>query len=625
MAYALPELHLGLRQRLQQAIGVVLSRIDPILAALDHQHRQGERLGVIEAAESRQAKGGRVFQAPDVQTARKFGEPVAQRRAGLRADQVIRPAITILIGALSDAGHPLLKGSAPLRRKLALADAGAAEQQSAHPLGMRDRKGLRHRRSEGIPGDDTGPNIQGLHEVTDGLCVITRLGLIGSQGVAQTIARCIPGNHPPPYRKSSQLKSEVLRIRSNAVQQKQGRAMAGPGFQIRPAVTLVAHLRLSRDASQTHRRQGRPATVITQIKTVIHRLRLLLYRAEGSHLNRMHAFFHDHRTEGACMNRRLKLGVWMLGMLAAFGLVHAQGAEWPTRPVRIIVPYPAGGGVDILARAVAQKLQERWQQPVTVDNRPGANTLVGTEMVAKSTDGHTLLVTTDATFTINPHLYNRLPYDFERDFAPLSRMVSFSQLFVATASLPANNLQELIALARKQPGQLSYASYGAGSQPQLATEMLKQKAGIFIVHIPYRGIPQAVSAVVAGEIPLTWAGIPSARPHLQSKRMKALAYGGKTRHPAFPEVPTVGEQGFPEVDANVWVGLFAPASMPAALRQRIEQEVAAILREPSFKEREIDGKGYDLVGSSGQEMARHIRQELASRAGPIRYSGSKVE
>lgn len=310
---------------------------------------------------------------------------------------------------------------------------------------------------------------------------------------------------------------------------------------------------------------------------------------------------------------------------AATGLAQAQATDWPTRPVRVIVPYPAGGGVDVLARAVAQKLQERWQQAVTVDNRPGANTLIGTEMVARATDGHTLLVTTDATFTINPHLYTRLPYDFERDFAPVARMVAFSQLLVASANLPANTLPELVALARRQPGQLSYASYGAGSQPQLATEMLKQKAGIFIVHIPYRGIPQAVSAVVSGEIPLTWAGIPSARPHLQSKRMKALAYGGKTRHPAFPDVPTVSELGYPEVDANVWVGLFAPIGLPAAAVQRIERDVAAILRESSFKEREIDGKGYDLVGGNGQELARHIRQELQTRAGPIRYSGSRVE
>jgi tripartite-type tricarboxylate transporter receptor subunit TctC len=178
------------------------------------------------------------------------------------------------------------------------------------------------------------------------------------------------------------------------------------------------------------------------------------------------------------------------------GTVGAQ--EWPTRPVKLIVPYPAGGGVDVMARALAQRLQDKWQQPITIDTRPGANTLLGTEAVARATDNHTLLFTTDATFTINPHLYTRLPYDFERDFAPVSRMVSFSQLFVATAALPASTLPELIALARKQPGQLSYASYGAGSQPQLATEMLKQKAGVFIVHIPYRGIPQAVSAVVSG-------------------------------------------------------------------------------------------------------------------------------
>jgi tripartite-type tricarboxylate transporter receptor subunit TctC len=314
-----------------------------------------------------------------------------------------------------------------------------------------------------------------------------------------------------------------------------------------------------------------------------------------------------------------------LGLLGALGPAGAQSPEWPSRPVRLIVPYPAGGGVDILARALAQRLQERWQQPVTVDNRPGANTLVGTELVARASDGHTLLLTTDATFTINPHLYNRLPYDFERDFAPISRMVSFSQLLVAAAALPANTLPELITLARQQPGQLSYASYGAGSQPQLATEMLKQKAGVFIVHIPYRGIPQAVSAVVSGEIALTWAGIPSARPHLQSKRIKALAFGGKTRHPAFPDVPTVGELGFAEVDANVWVGLFAPIATPAAVLQKMERDVAAILREPGFKEREIDGKGYDLVGGNGQELARHIRQELQTRAGPIRYSGSKVE
>jgi tripartite-type tricarboxylate transporter receptor subunit TctC len=303
----------------------------------------------------------------------------------------------------------------------------------------------------------------------------------------------------------------------------------------------------------------------------------------------------------------------------------AQAATWPTRPVRVIVPYPAGGGVDVLARALAQKLQERWGQPVTVDNRPGANTLVGTELAARATDGHTLLLTTDATFTINPHLYARLPYDLDRDFLPISRMVSFSQLLVANAELPANTLPQLVALARSKPGQLSYASYGPGSQPQLATETLKQKAGVFIVHVPYRGIPQAVAAVVSGEVPLTWAGIPSARPHLQTRRIKALAYGGKTRTPAFPDVPTVGELGYADVDANVWVGLFAPTGLGAPLADRIHQDVVAILQEPGFKAQEVEAKAYDLVAGNPQELRRHIREELKTREQPIRYSKAKVE
>jgi tripartite-type tricarboxylate transporter receptor subunit TctC len=324
------------------------------------------------------------------------------------------------------------------------------------------------------------------------------------------------------------------------------------------------------------------------------------------------------------MKRRVLAGGMVAALVAPGAWAQATPA-WPTRPVRLIVPYPAGGGVDVLARALSQKLQESWGQPVTVDNRPGANTLVGTEMAARATDGHTLLFTTDATFTINPHLYARLPYDLERDFRPVSRLVSFSQLLVAHAELPANTMAELVALARRKPGQLSYASYGPGSQPQLATETLKQKAGIFIVHIPYRGIPQAVSAVISGEVAITWAGIPSSRQHLQTRRIKALAYGGKTRSAAFPDVPTVAELGYPEIDANVWVGLFAPAGMSPALAERIQQDVAAILREPAFRAQEVEAKGYDLVAGSPQELSQHIAAELKTRQQPIRYSNTKVE
>jgi tripartite-type tricarboxylate transporter receptor subunit TctC len=312
-----------------------------------------------------------------------------------------------------------------------------------------------------------------------------------------------------------------------------------------------------------------------------------------------------------------------LGVCAAALPVAAQ--DWPVRPVKIVVPYPAGGGVDVLARAVAQKLQEKWQQPVTIDNRPGANTLVGTELVAKASDGHTLLLTTDATFSINPHLYAKLPYSPEKDFAPITKMVSFSQMLVVNAALPVNNLAELVAMARAQPGRLSYASNGPGSQPQLATEILKQKAGIFIVHIPYRGIPQAVNAVVSGEVPMTWSGIPSARAHLTSQRIKALAYGGKTRSSAYPLVPTVSELGFPDVDANVWVGLFAPSSMGAELVNKVHRDVTAILLEPAFRAREIEGKAYDFAAMGPQDFRKYIQAETASRAGPVKFSGAKVE
>ena len=318
---------------------------------------------------------------------------------------------------------------------------------------------------------------------------------------------------------------------------------------------------------------------------------------------------------------------WMMVLFSAFclstGSVWAQ--EWPNRPVKLIVPYPAGGGVDVMARALAQRLQDKWQQPITIDNRPGANTLIGTEAVAKASDNHTLLFTTDATFTINPHLYNKLPYDAEKDFAPVTQLVAFSQMLVANANLPANNLKELLALAKEKPASLSYASYGPGSQPQLATEMLKQKAGVFIVHIPYRGIPQAVTAVVSGEVPLTWSGIVSARAHIASKRIKPLAYGGKTRVSAYPDVPTMSELGFPEVDANVWVGVFAPASFAPALVGRMHRDILAVISDPDFRSKEIEGKSYDFVGAGPDEFRRHIRSESASRRTTIKASGTTLD
>jgi tripartite-type tricarboxylate transporter receptor subunit TctC len=318
---------------------------------------------------------------------------------------------------------------------------------------------------------------------------------------------------------------------------------------------------------------------------------------------------------------------WTVVLFAALCVVagSAVAQEWPTRPVKLVVPYPAGGGVDVLARALAQRLQDKWQQPVTIDNRPGANTLIGTEAVARSTDNHTLLLTTDATFTINPHLYTKLPYDAEKDFAPVTQLVAFNQMLVANAGLPANNLKELLALAKAKPGSLSYASYGPGSQPQLATEMLKQKAGVFIVHIPYRGVPQALTAVVSGEVQLTWSGLVSARAHMTSKRIKPLAYGGKTRDSAYPDVPTMSELGFPDVDAHVWLGVFAPSNFAPALISRMHSDLLAVISGPDFRSKEIESKSFDFVGAGPDEFRRHIRSESRSRRVTIQASGAVIE
>jgi tripartite-type tricarboxylate transporter receptor subunit TctC len=218
-----------------------------------------------------------------------------------------------------------------------------------------------------------------------------------------------------------------------------------------------------------------------------------------------------------------------------------------------------------------------------------------------------------------------LPYDLDRDFIPVTHLVSFSQMLVVNADLPANNLTELIALASRKPGSLSYASYGPGSQPQLATEMLKQKTGTFIVHIPYRGIPQAVMAVVSNEVPMTWSGIVSARPHLASKRIKAIAYGGKTRAAAYPQVPTMTELGYPEVDANVWVGLFVPSNTPAVAVQKIHRDVMSVISDADFRQREVEGKSYDFVGAGPEEFKRYIARESASRNSTLKASGVKLE
>ena len=300
--------------------------------------------------------------------------------------------------------------------------------------------------------------------------------------------------------------------------------------------------------------------------------------------------------------------------------VHA----WPTKPVRIVVAYPPGGGIDVLARQLADKLAPAWGQPVVVENKPGANTILATDAVAKS-DNHTILMTTDATFSINPHLYAKLPYDVERDFVPVTMLVLLQQLLVAHPAVPYHDLNGLIQAAKAKPGSINYASYGSGSQPHLAAEMLKNKAGIDLVHVPYKGISLAVPAVMAGEVQLTFAGIATSMPQLKAGRIKALAIGGQARSPLLPQVPTFTELGFPEVETHAWFGLFLPAGSPAEAVQRIHQDTKKIIDESDFRQKQLVEKGYEVVGSSPAEFVNYLKKDRESRGRAVKVSGAKAE
>ena len=313
-----------------------------------------------------------------------------------------------------------------------------------------------------------------------------------------------------------------------------------------------------------------------------------------------------------------------LFLLLFAGAAAAQ--SWPAKPVRLVVAYPPGGGIDIMARQLADKLSRAWGQPVVVENKPGANTILAADTVAKSAaDGYTVLMTSDATFSINPHLYARLPYDAHKSFVPVTMLVLLQQLLVANPALPANTLAELIDYAKKNTGKVNYASYGSGSQPHLSGEMLKYKAGIDLVHVPYKGISLAVPAVIAGEVQLTFAGIASSMGPLKAGRIKALAIGGAKRSPLLPEVPTFAELGYPEVETHAWFGFFLPAGSPNTAVEQLYQKTKAILEEPEFRQKQLVDKGYEVVGSSPQEFAAYMKKDFESRGRAVRISGARAE
>jgi len=306
------------------------------------------------------------------------------------------------------------------------------------------------------------------------------------------------------------------------------------------------------------------------------------------------------------------------------GSASVKAQAFPSRPIRIVVPYAPGGGADTVARLLAPKLQDALGQTVMIDNKPGAGGVIGDDTVAKAPpDGHTLLLGAFA-HAVNPSLLPRMPFRTPDDFAPISLLVVVPDLLVVTPSLPAQSVAELIALAKAQPGKLSYGSSGNGTAQHLAAELFKARTGADIQHVPYKGGGPALVDVAAGHVQMLLGNMSSALPQAQAGRVRAMAVTSPKRSPAAPDVPTIAESGVPGYDMYEWNALLAPAGTPAAVIQRLQQEAAKALRMPDVMAR-LATLGAEPVGGTPAELAAFLRTELAKWADIVKSAGIKVE
>ena len=309
----------------------------------------------------------------------------------------------------------------------------------------------------------------------------------------------------------------------------------------------------------------------------------------------------------------------LLGMLSA-----ASAQTYPSRPIKLVVGFAPGGGVDINARMLAPKLSEYLGQQVVVDNKPGAGTNIANEYVAKSpADGYTLLINT-AAVAINMSLYSKLPFDTLRDFAPVSVFSESPNVLVVNAKLPAANVRELVALLRASPGKLNYSSAGVGTTQHLSAELFKLRTKTFVVHIPYRGTAPSLTGLIAGEVDLSFANIPAIQGHLKNGRLRALATTGPRRDPQLPDVPTMKEAGVDGVDVTVWYGVLAPAATPRPIIQTLAAAVARATRDPDTRKRMLE-QGADPVGNTPEEFGKLLREEVARWAEVVKVSGARAD
>jgi tripartite-type tricarboxylate transporter receptor subunit TctC len=316
------------------------------------------------------------------------------------------------------------------------------------------------------------------------------------------------------------------------------------------------------------------------------------------------------------------LGLIVSCMIGTGSQVLAQ--DYPTKPIRFIVPYPPGGGTDVIARIVQPTLSEALGQPIVIDNRGGAGGAVGTEIAARSTpDGYTVLFTL-SSHTINPLLY-KLNYDVVRDFVPVSMIVSVPQLIAANPNAPAKTLKEMVAAAKEQPGKYSFASVGNGTPSHIAGELLKLKAGINMLHIPYKGGGPAVIDTISGQVPFVFVTAPAALSQVRAGRLRALAVTTLKRTSAAPEIPTVAEElNMPDYEVDSWYAMFAPAKTPPAIVVRMQKEAARVVRLPEVKQKLLE-QGADAVGGTAEELDKVVKSELKRWVDVIRDAHIKLE
>jgi len=316
---------------------------------------------------------------------------------------------------------------------------------------------------------------------------------------------------------------------------------------------------------------------------------------------------------------------FMAALLVGTPLISQAQADYPNKPIRLIIGFPAGGSTDIVGRVVAQKLGERLGQTIVVENRGGAGGTIGTDAAAKAApDGYTLTLGTTSTMAVAPGAYTRLGYDPIKSFSPVSLVAVTPYLLVVNPQVPANSLAELVTLVKSQPGKLNYASAGNGSTTQLATEMLNDVTGMNMAHIPYKGNAAADLAILSNQVEVLFGSMPALLQHAKSNKLRALAVGSSSRSPALPEIPTVAELGYPGFEAALWLGILAPAGTPKPIIDKLNKELVAIVATPDFKAA-MDRNGADAMSNTPEQFATLIKSEVGKYGAITKRLGIKLD